>query len=156
MSQVVLTKNDGSQLILSQNAEMPTISDHPVSSSFEVEVIKEGNLAIELKSQTDSILYDGVTGDVLETSSKMVIAGTPLLSGSIVKVTVWPYKVVKNDVQNMIEFKVNGKVCTSRAIRIQGHDIIPLVHVDSITKFKLNDCEKNNQLDKGKHHFRIH
>ena len=138
---------------MAENESIPSKSDDPVPSYFEFEVIKDGNIALELKSQTDAIVLDGVTGDVLETASKQVISGTLLKKNDIVGVTLWSSRTVEGEVKSYVEVTINERVCMSRAVRINGADIIPSIYIDSVAKVRQNINGRNILFDKGRYVF---
>ena len=148
---MALTNQDGSQYIMAEDENISSKSDDPVSSYFEFEVINDGNIAIELKNATNSIMIDGVMGDVLETSTNQVISGTPLKKNNVVGVSVWSSRTVENGIVSRLEVTIDGKACMSRASRINGADIIPSIYMDSAAKVRPNINYKTTVVDKGKY-----
>ena len=127
-------------------------SDDPVPSYFEFEVVKEGYIVMELRSKRTKVtmVYNGQQGDVLESNSNQVISGKTLKKNDVVGVSVWSSRTVEHDIVSLCEIIINGKVCTSRAIKIKGSDIIPSIYMDSSAKVLPNIDDKNIWVGKGK------
>ena len=153
MKKIDLTHNDdGSPYVMADVHESQLSLDVPVRSYFEVKVVKQGNLAIELRSSTDSVLYDGLHGDVLESSTRNVLPGTPLSTGSIVGVDLWTFKKERGGSRSLCEFKINNELATSRALSIEGSNIVPSLYLDPKTaKVEFNTGDKKYKFDKGTH-----
>ena len=127
-------------------------SDDPVPSYFEFEVMKEGYILMELRSKKTNVtmVYDGELGDVLETNSNQVISGKPFKKNNVVGVSVWSSRTVENGIVSLCEITIDGKVCMSRAVRINGADIIPSIYMDSAAKVRPNTNDINIRVDQGK------
>ena len=108
-------------------------------------------MIIKLKSDNDSVIYDGVSGDTLETSSSLVIPGAPLVTGSVVKVTIWTMKTNEGDIQSLCQFETDGKMISSRSVILNGSDIIPTIYVNEMEHInvKVTLDEKNINTDHG-------
>ena len=128
-------------------------SDDPVPSYFEFEVVKEGYIVMELRSKRTKVtmVYNGQQGDVLEPNSNRVISGKPLKKNDVVGVSVWSSRTVEQDILSLCEITIKGKVCTSRAVKIKGSDIIPSIYMDSAAKVRPNINEKRALVNKGKY-----
>ena len=148
---MALTNQDGSQFLMAKDESIALNSDDPVQSYFEFKVIKEGNIAVELRSKKTGVamVYDGDKGDVLETKSDQVISGKPLKKNDVVGVSVWSSRTVENDIVSHCEVIIKGKVCMSRAVKINGADIIPSIYMDSAAKVRPNINDKNSWVNKG-------
>ena len=152
LCQMALTNQDGSQFLMANDESIALDSDDPVLSYFEFEVIKEGKMAIELRSENTGVtmVYDGELGDALETNSNQVISGKPLKKNNVVGVSVWSSRRVENGIVSLCEVTIDGKVCVSRAVRINGADIIPSIYMDSAAKVRPYINDKSILVDKGK------
>ena len=150
---MALTNQDGSQFLMAKHESIASNSDDPVPSYFEFEVIKEGNVTMELISNKTrvSMVYDGEMGEVLESNSNQVISGKPLKKNDVVGVSVWSSRTVEHGVLSLCEITINGKVCISRAVKIIGADIIPSIYMDSAAKIRPNIKDKNIRFDKSKY-----
>ena len=153
LCQLALTNQDGSQFLMAEDESITLNSDDPVPSYFEFEVMKEGCIVMELISKRTKVtmVYDGQQGDVLEASSDQVISGKPLKKNDVVGVSVWSSRTVEHDIVSLCEITIKGKVCTSRAVKIKGSDIIPSIYMDSVAKVRPNINDKNIKVDQGKY-----
>ena len=48
---------------------------------FELNIIKEGNLAIEIKSENGAVFYDGLHGEIILTDRNIVVPAKPFKNG---------------------------------------------------------------------------
>ena len=119
-------------MIAATNDHGCSFDEEPVRSYFEVNGINDENMIIELKSDTDSVIYDGVSGDTLENSSSLVIPGAPLVTGSVVKVIIWTMVTNEGDIQSLCQFETDGKMISSRSLILNGSDIVPTIYVNEM------------------------
>ena len=117
---------------MATNDDFEFSSDDPVRSSFKVNGIKDGKLIVELKGGKDAVIYDGLSGDILETSSNLVLPGVSISPGSVVEVILWSMKTEDGEVQSLCQFKVNGTTISSRSLVLNGYDIIPSIYVSTM------------------------
>ena len=120
--------------------------DAPVRSYLEVNGIKEGNIVVELKTEKGAIVYDGLSGDILETSSNLVLPGVPLSTGSLVQMTLWSYKTKDNEIRSLCDFWVNGKISSSRCLLLEGANIVPAIYVDNDQTANVTVSTVDNKL----------
>ena len=128
-------------------------SDDPLPSYFEFEVMKEGYIVLELRSKRTKVtmVYDGQLSDVLECNTNQVLSGKPFKKNNVVGVSVWSSRTVENGIVSLCEITIDGEVCMSRAVRINGADIIASIYMDSTAKVRPNIKDKNIRADQGKY-----
>ena len=125
-----LFNNDGSKFLIAKSGgEMESNYDLPQRSYFEVD-INNSNVAIEIKGSEDSILYDGLSGNVLQTGTRMVFPGSRLTTGTTLGVTTWTIEDQDEKSYSLIEFMVNGKPSCRKPIRLNGVNVSPVVYVE--------------------------
>ena len=129
-----LFNNDGSKFLIAKSggekdSEMEPQYDLPQRSYFELD-INNSNVAIEIKGSEDSILYDGLSGDILNTGTRMVFPGSRLTTGTTLGVTSWTIEDQDEKSYSLIEFMINGKPACSKPIRLNAVDVSPLVYVE--------------------------
>ena len=130
---------------MATNDDFKFSSDDPVRSSFKVNGIKDGNLIVELKGEKDAVIYDGLSGDILETSSNLVLPGVSISPGSVVEVILWSMKTEYGKVQSLCQFEVDGTIISSRALVLNGYDIIPSIYVSTIEFVKIETNKDENK-----------
>ena len=147
---------------MATNDDFESSSYDPVRSSFKVNGIKDGNLIVELKGGKDAVIYDGLSGDILETSSNLVLPGISIIPGSVVEVILWSMKTEDGEVQSLCQFEVDGTIISSRALVLNGYDITPSIFVSSMESVNIETSknENKNKADEvtnvaGKHPFCI-
>ena len=147
---------------MATNDDFELSSDDPVRSSFKVNGIKDGNLIVKLKSVRDEVIYDGLSGDFLETSSNLVLPGRSIIPGSLVEVILWSMKTEDGEVQSLCQFEVNGTIISSRALVLNGYDIIPSIYVSTMefVNIEISKDENKSKADEvtnmaGKHPYCI-
>ena len=147
---------------MATNDDFELSSDDPVRSSFKVNGIKDGNLIVELMAAKDAVIYDGLSGDILETSSNLVLPGISIIPGSVVEVILWSMKTEDGEVQSLCQFEVDGTIISSRTLVLNGYDIIPSIYVSTMefVKIEISKDENKTKADEvknmaGKHTFCI-
>ena len=130
---------------MATNDDFELSSDDPVRSSFKVNGIKDGNLIVKLKSVRDAVIYDGLSGDFLETSSNLVLPGLSIIPGSLVEVILWSMKTKDGEVQSLCQFEVNGTIISSRSLVLNGHDIIPSIYVSTMEFVNIETSKDANK-----------
>ena len=150
METVELDYQDGGTLQITD--EVSTIK-YAKRTYFEVEIIKKGNIVIEVLTSDDSILYDFLRGDVVCSSSYLVLNGTPLSDGDILGVNIWTVDNRDEVQESFCEFSVNGNVTCGRSVPILGTDIKVLLGFEGETTiFKANVGSMPFKFDQGKDH----
>ena len=150
MEKLDLFNGDGSKFVISQDNEKESKDDLPQRSHFEVNVNSNSNLAIEMEGSEESIIYDGLSGDILHTGTKLVFPGSRLTSGSTLGVTTWTVKEQEEKSYSLIKFTVNGEEACRKAIRFNGVNVSPVVHVESeSSSVNVNLGETGFKYDKG-------
>ena len=106
-------------------------------------------MIVELKSATDAVIYDGISGDILEISSNLVLPGIPTIPGSVVEVILWSMKTEEGKVQSLCQFEVNGIIMSSRSLVLNGYNIIPSIYVSNmeIANIKTSKDENKSKSD---------
>ena len=108
--------------------------------------------SLEKRSSRDSVLYDGLHGDVLDNSYKKVLPGIPLSTGSVVGIDLWTIQLEGGGLRSLCEFKINNEVAASRALSMEGSNIIPSLYLDpKVAKVEFNTGGKKYKFDYGKH-----
>ena len=128
---IEILEQDASRLLIAKLDGSGLKIKYPYRTYFEIEIEREGNIALELKSESDSIIYDGLTGDVLRGLSKEVFSGTKLQTGSSLEVSAWTLEEKENVPHTLVEFFVDGTNAYKRPILITGSDIKPTVYIDT-------------------------
>ena len=143
-------KQDGSKLLIAKSDDNGQKIQFPFRTYFEIEIEREGNIALELKCESDSVIYDGLTGDILRGLSKEVFSGIKLQTGSSLEVSAWTCEEKRNMPHTLVEFYVDGKIACKRPISIIGSNINPVVYIDTErngAKFVINTEEgKSSKL----------
>ena len=157
-----VSNDDGEQYLMATNDDLKLSFDDPVRSSFKVNGIKDGNLIVELKSAKDAVIYDTLSGDILETSSNLVLPGLPIIPGSVVEVILWSMKTKDGKVQSLCQFEVDGSIMSSRALVLNGYGIIPSIYVSTMESVNIETSKNGNETEAdevttmaGKHPFGI-
>ena len=131
MEKLELYNADGSKFEgRTQTDERDSNDGCPGRTYFEVEVLQHGNIAIEMKSGNDAIIYDGLLGDILETSTKLVLPGACLKTGSTLGVTTWTLKEKDDKPYSIINFALNGQDIGRRGLRLNGENVSAHVYID--------------------------
>lgn len=105
---------------------------------FEVDVIQDGNIAIEIKSDSDVCLYDGLLGEILHTGNKTVTQGKPFQNGDIIGCNMWMFAmkrvymkgVYASVLYSTCTFSINGEDICKRPFAVEGTKISPMVYCD--------------------------
>ena len=122
---IEILRQDGSKLLIAKVDDNGQKIQLPSRIYFEIEIEREGNIALELKSENDSIIYEGLTGDILRSLSKEVFSGIKLQTGSFLEVRAWTLEEKGNIPHTWIEFFVDGTNACRRPIWIMGSNINP-------------------------------
>ena len=141
---------DGSRFIVAKEKVNEPMDQLPRRAYFEIESIKDGQLGIELKSEEDSLFYDGLEGYVLHSQSKMVYPAIPISIGSVVGVTVWTIEREEGVFRSLITFSVNGKSACHKTISFKGSNVTPVVYVGAKNSEVKNVGQHPFQFDNGK------
>ena len=145
LNKINVSNDDGEQYVMATNDDFEFSFDGPIRYSFKVNGIEDENLIVELKSATDAVIYDGISGDILETSSNLVLPGIPITLGSVVEVILWSMKSKDGEVQSLCQFEVDGITMSSRALVLNGYDIIPSIYVSTIEFVKIETNKDENK-----------
>ena len=131
MQELELYHEDGSKFLISNEDEKASNDGCPGRRYMELEIVKEGNIAIALKSSNEAIIYDGLFGDVLESKTNLVFPGASLTSGSTLGITIWTVK--EEDAigaYSLITFALNGKDICLKGLRLNGGKVSAHVYSD--------------------------
>ena len=98
----------------------------------------------------------------METSSNLVLPGISIIPGSVVEVILWSMKTEDGEVQSLCQFEVDGTIISSRALVLNGYDIIPSIYVSTTESLNIETSKdkKKTKADEvtntaGKHPFCI-
>lgn len=162
LNKINVSNDDGEQYVMAKSDAFKFSSDDPVRSSFKVTGIKDGNLIVELKSQREAVIYDSLSGDILETSSDLVLPGLPINPRSVIEVILWSKKTEYGKVRSLCQFEVDGNIMASRSLVLNGYDIIPSIYVSDKEFVNIETSEDKNKTKAdeitnmaGKNHFYI-
>ena len=133
MEKMDLANNDGSQFLISPQDEEESIVAYPIRSYFEIEVAKAGNIALIMKSEEDTLVYDALSGDLLHLSSGKVYHGMPLLSQSVVGVNVWTLKTHEGKLRSLVDILVDGREAFAKPISLDGSNLLPFLFLEPET-----------------------
>ena len=89
---------------------------------------------------------DGLSGDILETSSNLVLTGVSISPGSVVEVILWSMKTEDGEVQSLCQFEVDGTIMSSRSLVLNGYDIIPSIYVSTMEFVNIEISKDGNNI----------
>ena len=126
----------------------------PVRSYLKINTVNDENMIIAINSEEDEIVYNCHSGDILETTSKLVIPGVPASVGSVLGVTLWTMKTKKEEIQTLCQFEVNGEIASSRCLLLNGGNIIPSLYTEKTDEVKCSIEYSLTKFEKGRYfHF---
>ena len=124
---------------------------------FELSIIKEGNIAIEIKSENSVVFYDGLHGEIILTDRNIVVPAKPFKNGDTIGCTIWPFSLHRiGTCYSSIQFSINGKATSLGSHALIGEKITPAVYAEERNaSLDINLGDKTFQFNQGNNQISI-
>ena len=132
MKKIELCNQDGTKIKFQKSpSNLPSKTDLSKGFYFELSIIKEGNVAIEIKSEKSVIFYDGLHGEIILTDRNIVVPSKPFKNGDTIGCTIWPFSLHRiGECYSSIQFTINGKATSLGSHVLIGENITPAVYAE--------------------------
>ena len=158
MKKIELCNQDGTEIKFKKSpSNMPSKTELSKGFYFELNIIKEGNVAIEIKSENSVVFYDGLHGEIILTDRNIVVPAKPFKNGDIIGCTIWPFSLHRiGECYSSIQFTINGKATSLGNHSLQGECITPAVYAEERNALlDLNLGDKKFQFNEGNNQISI-
>ena len=158
MKKIELCNQNGTEIKFRKSpSNLPSKTELPKGFYFELSIIKEGNIAIEIKSENSVVFYDGLHGEIILTDRNIVVPAKPFKNGDTIGCTIWPFSLHRiGECYSSIQFSINGKATSLGNHSLQGENITPAVYAEERNALlDLNLGDKNFQFNEGNNQISI-
>ena len=158
MKMIELCNRNGTEIKFRKSpSNLPSKTELPQGFYFELSIIQEGNVAIEIKSENSIVFYDGLHGEIILTDRNIVVPAKPFKNGDTIGCTIWPFSLHRiGECYSSIQFTINGKATSSGYHSLKGAKITPAVYAEERNALlDLNLGDKNFQFNEGNNQISI-
>ena len=151
MQKVDFHQSDGSEVVFTkkEGGHCQSHMEFPRAVYFEVDVVQGSDMAIEIKSDVDKIIYRGAIGELWNSGDKTVTNIQSVKRGDVLGCILW-LSMSEGNKYSLVQFTINKKNICPRNIYIQGEMLQPIVYCNpDNTKVELSVIDSEDEQDLG-------